>query len=498
MDNRREKITYTCCICGKELWTLRQNYIGEGLQKCPICKRKEKNAGNGSEKRKETMLKRYGVTCFNNREKAKQTRLGKNGGQYFSLEQKYQISQTLKNKNTDERNKINAQKVKTQLKNNNGQYFSEGSKRNIGSWTKTEDGKKKLRAIKAKECFIHRNSPEHIEYEKSVIIGRGYEIMSINKDDNNETFFTLKCKECGEQFEWHMAGDVYRPYCKKCFKAPYSKLEKELAGYLSSLVEIEENNRSILNGKEIDIFIPSKNIAIEFDGLYWHNNIDNSFKFEECRKKGIRLIRITECEWKSQNSKIKSYLKSLLDIYDLKAQARKCQVKEIATDIYKSFLNENHLQGYAPSSIRLGLFQSGDLIEVAGFSKPRFSKKYEWELTRECSKNGTQIIGGKSKLLKYFERKWHPKSLLSYCEKDKFSGASYEKCGFMLDHESPPNYTYFKGSYEPMSRLQFQKSKLKKLFEDYDSSLTEWENMNTHGYMRLFDYGQFVYVKTYN
>lgn len=495
MSYKREKIAYKCCECGKDAWTLRQNYAGEGSQKCPICKRKEKNAGNGSEKRKETMLKQYGTVSFNNHEKAKQTRLAKNDGQYFSSKQKEQISKTLKN--MPNRQEMSRQKVDAQIKNNGGQYFSEGSKKNIGNWTKTDSGKEKLRSIKLKECFDRRNSLKHIEYEKSIILKRGYEIASILKDENNEAYFVLKCKNCGEQFEWHMVKDVYRPYCKKCFKAPYSKLEKELASYLSSFIEIEENNRSILNGKEIDIFIPSRNIAIEFDGLYWHNNVDNSFKFEECRKKGIRLVRITECEWKSQNAKIKSYLKSLLGIYDTKAQARKCQVREITADIYKSFLNENHLQGYVPSSIKLGLFHDESLIEVVGFSKSRFSKKYEWELSRECSKNGVQVVGGKSKLLRYFERKWQPKNLLSYCEKDKFSGVSYEKCGFVLDHESPPNYTYFKDSYEPMSRLQFQKSKLKELFKDYDSSLTEWENMEAHGYMRLFDYGQFVYVKNY-
>lgn len=498
MNNKREKVNYKCCICGKELWTLRQNFIGEGVQKCPICKRREKNAGNGSEKRKQTMLKKYGTTCFNNQEKAKQTRLEKNKGSYFSAEQKFQISQTLKNKSVEERSRINTQKVETQLNNNNGVYFSENSKKNIGNWTKTDEGKEKLKNIKLKNCFNHRNSIEHIEYEKNIIKSRGYELVSTQIDkNNNETYFVIKCNECGEQFKWYMIGDTYRPYCKKCFKAPFSKLEKELANYISSFINIEENNRTILNGKELDIFIPTKNIAFEFDGIYWHNNKNNSFKYEECKKKNIRLIRITESDWKRNNEKIKYYIKSMLGIYDEKIQARKCIIKEITTKEYKDFVNKNHLQEYVPASVRIGLFYNNELIEVEGFSKARFSKKYEWELSRECSKNGVQIIGGKSKLLKYFERKYTPKSLLSYCEKDKFSGVSYEKCGFILDHESPPNYMYYKNSYEPMSRLRFQKSKLKKLFSDYNDDLSEWENMDAHGYMRLFDYGQYVFIKNY-
>ena len=108
-------------------------------------------------------------------------------------------------------------------------------------------------------------------------------------------------------------------------------------------------------------------------------------------------------------------------------------------------------------------------------------------------------MGGKQKLLKYFERKYKPKSLSSYCEKNKFSGNSYYQMGFKLDKESQPCYTYFKShSYIPLSRLAFQKHKLKDLLESFDENLTEWENMTNNGYLRLFDYGNFVFKKEYS
>lgn len=496
--DRRDKINYVCCECGKHLWTLRQNYIGEG-QKCPICKRKSSLKGRedpyNSKKRKLTMLAKYG--CINNIDKINETKRLKNNGKIVSEETKLKISQTLKNKTQVEKDLIKEKKLKSQYSHFNGNYFSEDSKKNIGSWTKTKEGKEKISSIMKQNSFKHRNSEEHIEYEKKIIKNRGYELLSTEIDNNNETFFKIKCNECGNIFEWHMIGDVYRPYCKYCFKAPYSKIEKEIVNFLSQKIEIIENDRTILDGKELDILIPSKNIAIEFDGLYWHNNINNSEKFEKALKSNIRLIRITEPEWKTKQELVKSFLLSSIGIFSKKIYARKCKVKIISNNEYKKFVEENHLQGYTPASVKLGLFYENQLVEIMSFARPRYSKHYEWEMMRECSLNSYNIIGGKSKLLKYFERNFKPKSLVSYCEKDKFSGISYKKCGFTLDHESPSNYLYFKDSFEPMSRLRFQKNKLKKLFNDYDDNLTEWENMERHGFMRLFDYGQFVFIKNY-
>ena len=245
------------------------------------------------------------------------------------------------------------------------------------------------------------------------------------------------------------------------------------------------------------IYIPDLKIAIEYDGVYWYNNINNSYKFEECRKQGIRLIQITEWEWIFCQEKIKNYLKdTLTKEYANKFYARKCEIKEVDNKTYKDFCEENHLQGYAVASVRLGLFYQDELIQIMSFSKSRMSKKYEYEMIRECSKQGYCVVGGKGKLLKYFEKNYKPKSLISYCEKNKFSGYSYLKLGFSLDKESQPGYNYYKGK-QKLTRQICQKHKLKEVLENFDENLTEWENMQNNGYMRLFDYGNFVFVKEY-
>lgn len=57
-------------------------------------------------------------------------------------------------------------------------------------------------------------------------------------------------------------------------------------------------NRYIINGVEIDIFVPSLNLGIEYDGIYFHNS-KSAVEREQrknifCKNAGIRLIRVKE------------------------------------------------------------------------------------------------------------------------------------------------------------------------------------------------------------
>lgn len=56
------------------------------------------------------------------------------------------------------------------------------------------------------------------------------------------------------------------------------------------------NDRTILSGKELDIFFPSFNIACEYNSFYWHINkqINDSYKQKHCKEKNIYLIEIIE------------------------------------------------------------------------------------------------------------------------------------------------------------------------------------------------------------
>ena len=350
---------------------------------------------------------------------------------------------------------------------------------------------------------IERNNPQHIQSRINAAMAYGLEYVGQRvRTEDNETVITYRCPHCKVSFEWCQADDSRNPYCHnhECPSKSRSKPEIEVYEYIKGLipeVEVLANDRTLLNGKEVDIYIPSHNLAIEFDGIYYHNGVNNSYKFDLCRSKSVRLIRVNEFEWNNQRSLIKSILKSALGLYDIKVYARNCIVKEISTEDYKNFLESSHLQGYIPASIKLGLFYEGKLIQVESYGKSRFDTSYSYELLRECSLPGYKILGGKSKIFRYFIGKYNPTSILSYCEKDKFSGKSYESIGFKLIRETSSGYKYYKDNQE-FSRITFQKYKMPSLLgtllSSYDENLSEIENMDINGYSRLYDYGNYVYV----
>lgn len=268
-----------------------------------------------------------------------------------------------------------------------------------------------------------------------------------------------------------------------------SHQEAELKEFISTLdLEVEFNNREILNGKELDIYIPSKNVAIEFNGLYWHSDKQKPFdyhkiKTEICNRKGIRLIHVFEDEWQNNKDIIKSIIKSSLGIYDRKIYARKCEIKELNNKEYKDFLTKNHIQGQINSSLKFGLFYKNELVQVVGFGKSRF-KSNELELHRMCTLLNTQVIGGFSKLCKYLNQPF-----ISYIDKSKFNGKGYEACGFKVLSETPPSYSYYyRDSLKKYNRISFQKSKLKS-FSNYSEEKTEKQIMDEAGFLRVYDCG---------
>lgn len=343
--------------------------------------------------------------------------------------------------------------------------------------------------------------PEIINSEK-------YDIVEIPKKLSDGV--VIKCKKCGKESLIRVKDgrlnclNKNSILCKHC--EPYngvSRGEKDILDFIKSICSnsIVENDRTILNGKELDIYIPEKKLAFEYDGLYWHK--DNGYendknrhlnKTKKCEKHGIQLIHIFENEWLNKRPIVESRIKNLLGVYDKTIYARKCEVKEVSSKESFEFQCQNHIQGGVHSKVNLGLYFDNELVSLMTFSKPRFSKKYEWELVRFCNKIGYHIPGGASRLLKHFERNYTPKSLVSYADRRWSKGNLYEKLGFNLDSISNPNYWYIvDGQLE--SRIKYQKHKLKNTLPVFDKSKSEWENMKNNGYNRIFDCGNLVFVK---
>lgn len=241
------------------------------------------------------------------------------------------------------------------------------------------------------------------------------------------------------------------------FIAPYvncSLSEKEVLNYIRSVLpigtDIIENSKSIIPPNELDIYIPSKNVAFEYNGNYWHSEINKSKLYHQeksiiCEQHGIRLIHIFEYDWVHKKDLIKSLINESLGVETHHIFARKCIVKEICNKDYADFCNKNHLQGYAPASVKLGLFYNNELVQLMSFSTPRYKvgTKYQWEIIRGCPGSLSRVVGGVGKLFKHFVTHYKPKSVMSYCDFAKFNGRSYEKLGMTLEKLTTPGFKWF-------------------------------------------------------
>lgn len=271
-----------------------------------------------------------------------------------------------------------------------------------------------------------------------------------------------------------------------------SRFEKEIHEWLQSIYsgEIQVNTRRIITPLELDFYMPEKRVALEFNGDYWHSSaagIDSDYHLSKtlaCTENSIRLIHIFEYEWRLKQDIIKSIISSALGIYETRIYARNCEVRDVDAKEARLFLEENHLQGFVPSTYRIGLYYKDSLVQLLCFGKNRF-KKDELELLRMCTKLNTQIIGGFSKLLKHQPYN----NFVSYVDLSKYTGKGYFNNGFELISKSKPSYKYIYGD-TILNRIAAQKYKLPELLGDkFDPTKTESQNMMDNDYWQVFDCG---------
>ena len=320
---------------------------------------------------------------------------------------------------------------------------------------------------------------------------------------NHHSKVLVTCKKHGDFSV--VAGNhiVNRSGCPKCTNI-VSDWEKEVRTFINELgVKIEPSNRSILKGKEIDIYLPDYKIGIECDGIKWHDEIhkDKNFhlkKTNDAKIAGVRLLHIFEDEWKSKQNIVESVLKNVLGKSERKIYARQCSLKEISPHDKRIFIEQNHIQGDTKSKVNLGLFFGDELVCVMTFGKLRINlgnknSEGKWELVRFCNKLETNVIGGASKLLSHFKKHYDYDQIISYCDKRWSTGNMYEKIGFTLDHESKPNYFYVRG-LKRENRFKYRKNIL--VEQGFDKNKSEHEIMMERKIYRIYDCGAKVYIIT--
>ena len=311
----------------------------------------------------------------------------------------------------------------------------------------------------------------------------------------------IKCNSCGKYFEKEANSFL------QGFGCPYhhlsrSILEEEIFEYVSSIYdgEILSNDRKILSGLELDIYIPTLKLGIEFDGLFWHcedvkGKDYHIKKTEMCEHAGIRLIHIFEDEWRYKKDIWKSILKNIIIGDNQKVHARKCEIREVSSKDASAFLEENHIQGKCGSSVRYGLYKNDKLVSLMTFGKSRHfvgNGKHQYELLRFCSLKGVTVVGGASKLFTHFIKEHDPQDVISFADRRWSVGNLYDKLGFRLYNRSKPNYYYITGT-KRTNRFNYRKSVLVERY-GCPKDMSEREFCKTLGLKRIYDCGCLCYV----
>lgn len=452
------------CICGNLLKFKGYSvgYIKYCSVKCGIV------GSNRAERTKKTLLEKYGSETYNNRDKQKKTNL-----------ERYGVEST-----------NSLPEIKEKQRNSKIEIYGESPDKwifnNITKFVFKE---------KYGECNIPNSHMDYSELSRR-LSPNSYKFLD-DKDWCEKAYKDKTTIQISQELD--VAHSTVTNYLIK-HDIPrnnwnsISGEENSVLLYIKSIYDgiIIENSRSIISPYELDIFIPEFNLAIEYDGIFWHNSdrVGKDYhtkKTSMCLDIGIELLHIFSNEWINNCEIWKSVILNKLK-QSKKIYARKCKIKLVTKNDAIQFFDNNHLQGSINRGNFYGLYFNDILVACINYGKSRYGK-FEWEIYRYCNLLGTTVVGGFSKLLKKIPVEG---TVVSYANARWSVGNLYKSCGFEYSHTTRPNYFYVK-SGKLYSREKFQKHKLIKLLNIFDENLTESENMKNNGYDVIHDCGNLVY-----
>lgn len=372
-----------------------------------------------------------------------------------------------------------------------------------------------LRGRGCKQCGLDRThnsvrKSELLLLEEANLIHNNAYTYNLENYINGEEKMEINCSIHGpffQQIKAHLRGQK----CPKCANK-MSKEHLELEQFLRKLnVSFNSNDRTVLDGAELDIVIPDKKIAIEINGLFWHRvglipTISRAFvdknyhlsKTEACEAIGWHLIQIFDYEWNQNKELLQNKIKHILGLSDGKSiYARNCKIQKITGKQATSFLTKNHIQGAdSGSQIKMGAFHNNKLVAIMTFID---LKDGSYKLSRFAT--GENVVGIFSKLLSYFEKSFNPKLIETFADR-RFSSSLnnvYLKNNFNFIYNTEPAYFYYNLKTKDIKKRQtMMRHKLYKKYPEYAKlGLTEKQIAIELGYDRVYDCGHIKFEKKY-
>jgi hypothetical protein len=288
--------------------------------------------------------------------------------------------------------------------------------------------------------------------------------------------------------------------------------EDAVAAYLSQFTTVVRRDRTLIGPKELDIYLPEHNLAVEFCGMYWHshgdkdderkNKLRHAEKHRLCEAQGIRLITLYETEWAERTATIKRMLRNAVGKTRGRLMARKCELRKPTVQESREFYEKFHPQGGGGSGDHYGLYHKGKLVACMRFSfgnndRGAGAKVRQWTLSRYATR--LAVAGAASRLFKAFVKEHDPSEVKSFSDNRLFGGGMYAQLGFEKEADVVADYQVWSPKLGLRPKPHYQRrvlpTRLKdhgilEVFDPATDKRTEGEMTYLMGARRIFDCGK--------
>ena len=289
--------------------------------------------------------------------------------------------------------------------------------------------------------------------------------------------------------------------CAICWQSgSASQAEEEVAMFLESLgLSVERKVITLLdNRKELDIYIPEYNAAVEYNGLHWHSEKYRSKeyhfeKYQECKDKGIELLQIWEDDWLDRKEIVQFRLSSYFGKMEPLPEVSEDDVvsKEIDAALANDFLDGSHLQGATDASRYFGLLNASENV-VAVLAMTAAENAREYVISRYATKS---VVSDRfNLLLENAIETLSPTKVFAVADNAMPDDEVLANSGFKVHRFIEADYMYEKDK-KRIDKTQFHHMKIQS-----NPSMVYFEGLNEHelaeknGFIRIWDAGKTQWV----
>lgn len=306
--------------------------------------------------------------------------------------------------------------------------------------------------------------------------------------------FRARCTLCAQEYypRWAGVRNGVSLTCG-CSTARVSSGQYAIHEFIVNELEVKAELEFSIGDLVYDIYVPEKNLAIEYNGLRWHSKKDSKKrdieKYRNAIRHGKELVMFFEDEWENSSEKVKQFLSNkLIRSHPESFRPSKVNIKKVHWKLADPLYESYHYIGKSRASVNYGVYRGDDFIGCCSFKKPTRQSSHDWELVRMVMNPKFRVHGIWNKILQNFVAEYRPKSIVSFSDNRLFTGKVYESMGFQLDRNIRPDY------YWTRSEKRHHKSALRKTSLEKLTGKTEIQLRESQGYRRVWDLGKTRWV----